>query len=357
MKKKILVTAGCIATPALVGYAAYWYISLRHIEKTDNAYVKADMILISPKVNGYVAEVAVHDNEAVKAGQRLIRIGNADYTAKVEQLNAARRSQEAALRTLTLQKALQRSQIAQAEAVLLAAIAQSEKAAADYRRDEMLIKNGFATKEQLERSRSTAAVGAATEARARAELQAARDQLAVSNGKEQQLRADLEQSTAAAKVGMLDLQDTVVVAPAEGIVGNRNVEVGQYVKAGSQIMEVVPANKVYVVANFKETQIRGMRPGQKAEISVDAFPGALIEGMIDSVAPATGSEFSFLPAENATGNFTKIVQRVPVKIAIRPGQALSRSFKPGMSVSVAVNTGIQDSGAMRTARADTAPLQ
>jgi membrane fusion protein, multidrug efflux system len=219
-----------------------------------------------------------------------------------------------------------------------AAAAQRDKADADYKRMQALEKNGFVAREQLESRRSAVDIAAATLTQMQAELQATRDQLAISTGREEQLRADLRQSTAVAKQGQRDLHDTVIVAPADGVVGNRTVEVGQYVKTGTQLLSLVPAQHVYVVANFKETQIRSMHPGQNATISVDALSGAELQGVIDSLAPATGSEFSLLPSENATGNFTKVVQRVPVKVMIVPGQALAQNVRSGMSVNVSIDT-------------------
>jgi membrane fusion protein, multidrug efflux system len=336
-KARFLIIAA-LAASAAAGYAARWVTVLRYVESTDNAYAKADMISISPRVPGYVAEVVVRDNQLVKAGDPLVRIDSGDYAVKVEQLDAARHSQEAALATLGLQKTLQRSQIAQAQAAVQAAAAQRDKADADYKRMQALEKNGFVAREQLESRRSAVDIAAATLTQMQAELQATRDQLAISTGREEQLRADLRQSTAVAKQGQRDLHDTVIVAPADGVVGNRTVEVGQYVKTGTQLLSLVPAQHVYVVANFKETQIRSMHPGQNATISVDALSGAELQGVIDSLAPATGSEFSLLPSENATGNFTKVVQRVPVKVMIVPGQALAQNVRSGMSVNVSIDT-------------------
>lgn len=338
MKKKALAVIAITSTLLVATYGTYWAMYLRHVESTDNAYLKADSVLISPKINGYVAEVAVRDNQSVDVGQTLVRIEPADYLAKVEQQNAATRAQEAAQITLERQKSLQRSQITQAEAALRAAAAQLTKATLDYGRDQTLVAKGFATKEQLDTSRLEAEVAAAGVARTKAELQAAKDQLEVSTAREAQVKADLQQSVAVAKVGQLDLDHATLIAPTKGVIGNKAVEVGQYVKAGTQLMIVVPLNKVYVLANFKETQVRNMRPGQKATVTVDAFSGTALEGVIDSISPATGSEFSLLPPENATGNFTKIVQRVPVKIALPANSALAQNMRPGMSVAVTVDT-------------------
>ena len=336
--KKILFSITAVIFFAITAYATYYALVLRFLEKTDNAYVKADSILISPKINGYVAEVAVQDNQEVHSGAALVQIEASDYTTKLEQQIAALRSQEAALVTLNYQKILQRSKIYQAEATLRSFDAQQSKAAMDYERSLVLFSKGFITKEQGDSSRTVANMASAGVDRAKAELQETRDQLTVLTAREAQIRADIEQNAAVVKSVQLDLHNSTLIAPINGFIGNKMVEVGQYVKAGTQLMMIVPLDKAYIVANFKETQIRTMRPGQKVQINIDAYSNTVLEGVIESIAPATGSEFSLLPPENATGNFTKIVQRVPVRIAILPGHVLGRNIKPGMSVSVTVDT-------------------
>jgi membrane fusion protein (multidrug efflux system) len=338
MKKKVFPVIVILTTLAGAGYATYWHQVLRYIESTDNAYLKADSVVVSPKISGYVVQVPVRDNQKVSVGQTLVRIEAADYQAKVEQQGAATLAQEAALGTLARQKVLQQTQIAQAEAALRAALAQSGKAAQDYSRDKQLLGKGFATKDQTDTSRLTSEVADAQVARARAELQAAREQIAVTGAREVQTKADLKQAQALSKTGQLDLGHTDLLAPIAGFIGNKVVENGQYVRAGTQLMTVVPLESVFVIANFKETQLKNLRPGQKAKIVVDAYAEQHFEGVIDSIAPATGSEFSLLPPENATGNFTKIVQRVPVKIALPANLAVKQNLRPGMSVMVTVDT-------------------
>lgn len=338
MKKKVVLIVAISAILAGTAYAVYWNQHLRHNESTDNAYLKADNVIISPKISGYVVEVSVRDNQKVNAGQPLVRIEADDYQAKVEQQGAATLAQEAGLVTLDRQKSLQRSQILQAQAALRAALAQANKATQDYARDKALLAKGFATKDQTDNSRLAVDLAEAGVARSKAELQAARDQLAVTDAREAQNKADLQQTVALAKIGQLDLRHATLQAPINGFIGNKAVEVGQYVRAGTQLMTVVPLDKVFVVANFKETQIKNMHPGQQAKIIVDAYAGKTFEGVIDSIAPAAGSEFSLLPPENATGNFTKIVQRVPVKIALPSNLALTQNLRPGMSVAVTIDT-------------------
>jgi membrane fusion protein (multidrug efflux system) len=342
MRKKLLAVVAVALAASVSGSVAYWVTWSRHFEKTDNAYVKADNIVISPKINGYVAQVLVKDHQRVVTGQALARVEPSDYEAKVEQQQAVLRSHQAALRALDRQKALQRAQIAQAEATMNAATAQAAKAALDYRRDEELFAKGYATRDRTDTSHLASEVATAVAARARAELAAAREQLSVTYAREEQLKADVQHSVAAAKAVQLDLDHATLLAPSAGVIGNRTVEVGQYVRAGSQLMTVVPADQIYVIANFKETQIHALRPGQHAIVVVDALPGVELDGIIESLAPATGSEFSLLPPENAVGNFTKIVQRVPVKIAISKHDARASDVRPGMSVAVTVDTRIKE---------------
>jgi membrane fusion protein, multidrug efflux system len=353
MKKKALLVAALVILLA-AGCGAYFVGGYRHLEKTDNAYIKADSIVISPKISGYVAEVAVGDNQFVAAGQPLLRIEPGDYQARLEQYTAAVASRQAALVALGRQKVQQLSRIAEAEAQLASVTAQMEKATAEYRRDKELVDKGFATVEQAEASLAASRMANSALARARAELAAARNEPNILNAQEVQLKADLQQSEAAAKVVQIDLRHATIVAPASGYVGNKTAETGQYVRAGSHLMTIVPEGRLYVVANFKETQVRDIRSGQRAVVSIDAMPGTELDGTVESIAPATGSEFSLLPPENAVGNFTKIVQRVPVRIALSEPAARSLRVRPGMSVVVAVDTRSTHDNASRSAQAQAA---
>jgi membrane fusion protein (multidrug efflux system) len=343
--KKILIPIGAtVCVLGVAAYVGYWALFWRQLERTDDAYIKVDSIVISPKISGYVAEVVVQDNQWVNAGQPLVRIEPGDYQAKVEQQEAALQSNEAALVTLTQEKAFQRSQITQAIATLNAANAQVAKAELDYLRFQQLIGKGFVSKAQVETSKLASEIASSGRDRTKAELAAAHDQLAILGAREAQLKADLRQSAAASKSVQLDLAHTTLVASSAGFVGNKTVVVGRYVKAGTQLMSIVPLDSVYVTANFKETQLRRIRPGQRATVTVDAFPGIELIGTVDSIAPAAGSEFSLLPPENAVGNFTRIVQRVPVKIIMAKSDGRARKLRPGMSVAVAVDTGADHAG-------------
>jgi membrane fusion protein, multidrug efflux system len=352
MKKNALLVAVPVVIVA-AGLGMYYASGYRYIEKTDNAYIKADSIVISPKINGYVAEVSVGDNQLVAAGQPLLRIEPSDYQVRLDQYSAAVASRQAALVTLDRQKTLQLSRIAEAEAQLQSAAAQVEKADAEYHRDKELVVKGFATVEQVETSQAAAKMAQSALAHARAALTAARDEANVLNAQEAQLKADLQQSAAAAKAAQIELGHATIVAPARGYVGNKTAEIGQYVKAGSHLMTIVPETHLYIVANFKETQLRDIRSGQRATVTVDAIPGTELDGTVESIAPATGSEFSLLPSENAVGNFTKIVQRIPVRIALSEQALHNRRIRPGMSVVVSVDTQIGSDGAPQTKQART----
>jgi membrane fusion protein (multidrug efflux system) len=319
-------------------YGFHWVVTSRYIEATDDAYVKSDSIVISPKVSGYVAEVLVKDNQWVKAGQALARIEPSEYQSKVDQQDAAQQSGQAALGTIKREQQLQRFLISQSSAAVGAANSQLAKNKVDLQREQKLLSQGFTTQEQIETVKLALDLATANAARVSAEFAAAQQKLAVLQGRELQLQAELKRNLAESKSVQLDLAHTILTAPISGFVGNKSVEVGRYVRAGTQLMFVVPLDQVYVTANFKETQIKALRHGQRVHVVVDAFPGEELMGSVDSISPATGSEFSLFPPENAVGNFTKIVQRVSVKIALDKAGHLVKLLRPGMSVGVTVNT-------------------
>ncbi|WMW81554.1 HlyD family secretion protein [Undibacterium cyanobacteriorum] len=319
--------------------------------------MKADNILVSPKVSGYVTSIDVNDNQEVKKGQALIHIDATDYQIKEEQTLAAVRSQQAVLVTTAYQENLQKSQIHQALANVRSAKVAYEKAVKDHSRDVALLAKGFISHDRSDASASQLEVSAAGLAQAEAQLQATRDQLQVIQSKSLQIKADIEQSEAQVRSARSDLHHAVVYAPSDGVVANKLVNLGQFVKAGTQLMTVVPSTQIYIQANFKETQLARLRKGQVVRIVVDADQTKPFAGVIDSLAPATGSEFSLLPAENATGNFTKIVQRVPVKIMLVDQQAKSQIadlLRPGLSVTVEVSTKERE-GANQDLRLGAAP--
>lgn len=338
-----LVKRGLLAAALLAGVAFgadfghhYWTVG-RFIESTDDAYVKADYTTVAPKVAGYIKEVLVNDNDAVKAGQVLARIDDRDYQAALSQARADLKAAEAAITNLDAQISLQQSIIAQARATLDASRASLAFAQSDAARSARLITNGAGTQSRAEQSQSLKDQSAAAVERDQAALVAAQHKVPVLRTQRDQTVAQRERAAAAAHQAELNLSYTEIVAAVDGTLGARSIRVGQFVTSGTQLMAVVPLHAVYVVANFKETQLTDMRPGQAVEIKVDSFPDVAIKGHVDSISPASGLEFSLLPPDNATGNFTKIVQRIPVKIVI-DDERLAGLLRSGMSVEPEVDT-------------------
>ncbi len=317
---------------------------------TDAAYVQADSSSVAPKVRGLVSQVLVAHNQAVKRGDPLVRIDPEEFDARVASADAdianaeaAAASARAALISLDAEQRLAGSNIRAAQTGIAAADAENVRAQADRKRYEDLADSGAVAKRDVERFRA-AAVGAQSAAdRSRAQLSVSQDQAAVTAAKRATLTANLAQAEAAVAraraASILARQDqthTVIVSPIDGVVGDRQAEPGDYVQPGTRLMTIVPMKALYVVANFKETQVARMLPGQEATIKVDALDGKALKGRVESFAPGSGSQFSLLPFEPGTGNFTKIVQRVPVRIRLDPGQAEVARLRPGLSTTVKV---------------------
>src|SRR5271169_5803042 len=338
MRKKFAITA-VVLVLALGGYGGWhWWTALRFLESTDDAYVASDVSVISPKVEGYLKEIRVRDNQAVKKGAVLFVIDDNDFAAKVAQAQAAVATEEAAIATYASQLDLQQAMIAQADATVQSAAADLTRTQQDFKRYSALMNTDFASRQRFEQAQADARKAEAEATKSRAALAAAQSQLGVLQSQRQEEMAKLQQARANLKLVQIDLANTVIRAPISGIAGNRAGQVGQYVKPGTEVVSVVPLPRVYVTANFKETQLTRMRPGQRAEVSVDAYPDHRLVGRIDSFAPASGAAFSLLPPDNATGNFTKIVQRVPVRIALPREGPLARLLRPGLSVTVTIDT-------------------
>jgi membrane fusion protein (multidrug efflux system) len=314
----------------------YWTIG-RFLESTDDAYVKADFTVIAPKVAGYITEVLVEDNAHVTAGQVLARIDDRDFRTALEQAQADVAAAKAAIGNLDAQLALQQSLIDQEKANIAAAQAASTFAKADNARYQDLVKTGFGSVQHAQSTQATLSEKQATVQGHQAALVAAQKKIDVLNTDRARLVAQAEHNQAVARQAELNLSYTTITAPVDGSVGARQLRVGQYVQAGSQLMAVVPLHAVYVVANFKETQLTHMRSGQKVELEVDSFPGVKLRGHVDSLAPASGLEFALLPPDNATGNFTKIVQRIPVKIVLDDPREAGQ-LRSGMSVEPTIDT-------------------
>jgi membrane fusion protein (multidrug efflux system) len=388
----VLLLAGAIVL-AITGNWNSW-VGSGETQETDDAYLRADLTPLSTRVSGIVAQVAVNDYQKVKAGDLLVQLKDDDYRAQVEQAEAVVRAAEAAIESNQRQKALQDARIAQAQAGIEAAKAQIAQAQAgieagqaqikdaegavaatkadvvrtesERKRQESLVEAGAATRQRLEqvvadaeRFRSIFASREAGLAQARAGLSARRSDLAqadaallgrhadweaqrrqraVLDGQDNQLRADLNAKQAGLKVAQTNLEYTRITAPTDGIVGERKVRAGQLVSPGTQALSLVQSEP-WVLANYKETQLTNVRKGDPVEIRIDALPRFVLKGRVEEIAPASGSQFALLPPDNASGNFTKIVQRIPVKIALETDANVRERLRPGMSVIARIKTG------------------
>jgi membrane fusion protein (multidrug efflux system) len=336
-KKKLpLFVAAAAAVVLLIG-GVFWWQNKQRWEATENAYVQADTVVVSPQLTGYVAEVLVSDNQRVAPGQELVRLDQAEALAAVRQAEANVAAAEAAVRNVDDRASLGQAQVAQAAAGVTSAQAQAQVAGADLDRYGKLADSGWVSAQRLQTVRAGAAEARAGVAQASAALEAQRRTVGALGSAREQALAQVEQARAALAQARINLDRTVIRAPVGGVVGARAVRPGQYVRPGGALMSVVPLGRTFVVANFKETQVGRMRVGQRVEISADAFPGQHIIGRVESFAPATGSEFAMIPVENDVGNFTKITQRVPVRIALDGASPLVNALRPGLSVAVKVD--------------------
>jgi membrane fusion protein (multidrug efflux system) len=338
MRKAIgLVVLALVLVAAAAGGWRWWTVG-RFIQSTDDAFIQADISAVSPKIQGYVRDVRVVDNQEVKAGDVLVVIDEREFGARLDQARATLEAQQAALAMLATRRVWQQAMIDQADASVAGAEAEQRRAQLELARQRDLARADVASRQKFETSDADQHKADAALARAKAALVAERDQLAMLDAQRPQEEARQHQAEAALRLTQNDLDDTIIRAPVDGVVGNKGVQVGQLVKAGTLLLAVVPLAQVYVIANFKETQLAGMHPGQQVSLTIDAFPGVSLRGFIESFAPASGALFSLLPPENATGNFTKIVQRVPVRIALAPDETLRRRLRPGLSAIVEVDT-------------------
>jgi membrane fusion protein, multidrug efflux system len=324
----------------IAGAADFGYDYLTHgryLEATDDAYVKADSTIISPKVSGYIAQVLVGDNEKVKAGQLLAVIDDRDFRTALDQANADVAASEAAVRNLDAQITLQQPVIEQGTADIAAAEANLKFAQEEQQRYDGLMKTGSGTIQRAQQTDAALREKVAQLQHGKSGLLAAQRKVDVLTTDRAKAVAQLDHARAVAQQAELNLSYTKISAPVDGTVGARSLRVGQFVQAGTQLMAVVPLEAVYVVANFKETQLTHVRDGQPVEIRIDGFHETRLRGHVDSLSPASGLEFALLPPDNATGNFTKIVQRVPVKIVL-DDHTLSGLLRPGMSAEPTVDT-------------------
>ncbi|GIQ75998.1 HlyD family secretion protein [Bradyrhizobium sp. RD5-C2] len=309
------------------------------IQTTNDAYVRAELTQLSSRVSGEVLTVAISDFQRVKAGDLLVQIDPADYQAQVAQAEAGVVGAQAALDNLNNQVELQYATIAQAEASRLSAEAQQTLARQEQERQQSLSQTDAGTRQRLEQATASYAKSEADVQASRAVIAAQRHQLEVLQGTKKQRAADLDAAKALLASAKLKLGYTRIVAPFDGVTGERQVQPGDYVNIGTNLINVVPLPNVYVIANYKETQLTNVKPGQPVEVTVDTFSGQTLRGVVERIAPASGSQFALLPPDNATGNFTKVVQRIPVRIQFDKGQPLLERLLPGMSVVTRINTG------------------
>ncbi len=320
---------------AIAAGILYWLKAIHPFETTDNAYLKAHTSLISPKETGYVREVLFQDNQKVMPGDLLVVIDDHDFQARVAQAEAQVLLEKARIKTLETDKRTQGAKIRQEVANIAASEADLDRAAKDLKRFGNLAEEGAVSAQTRDTAESAHKQANAQRDKVRSARQEAESHLAALDAQIEETGARIKAAEANLELARISLANTHITAPMAGIIGNRSVQVGQLVKPGSALGFLIPLEDLFVEANFKETQIAHMQPGQPVQIKIDAYPDEVFDGVVDSFSPASGSEFSMLPPENATGNFTKIVRRVPVKIAFQPGNDLSR-LKPGLSTVVKV---------------------
>ncbi|WP_295864378.1 HlyD family secretion protein [uncultured Xanthomonas sp.] len=336
--KWTLLLIGLLVVIGLVVWLIYYLTTGRYLQETNNAYLQADTVAVAPRVNGYVTAVYVRDNQSVAAGQPLLEIDPRTYRATLEQAQAAIAVRQADIAAAEAGLQAQRASLLQARTQVTAAAASLRFAQGEAKRFGPLAASGADTHEHYEsivhdRDRAQAQFDAA-----KAQVVAAESQVQGTSAKLDQARAGLVQAQADAAQAEVAVEDTRLTARIAGRIGDKTVQVGQFVAAGTRLMSVVPVDALYLSANFKETQVGLMRPGQPARIEVDALSGVELDGVVESIAPGTGSQFALLPPENATGNFTKVVQRVPVRIRLKAGAEARKVLVPGMSVTVTVDT-------------------
>ena len=334
--RRIILGAVALVALGFAGKYGYEYLTVGRFQiSTDDSYVKADTSILSTKIGGLVTETPVLNNTPVKAGDVVLRLDASDYQSAVAAAKAKMATQQAAIATIEQQKLAQTAQIAAAQAQIQSAKSTELNAAQTQQRASVLVKTAAGSQQALDdatHARDTAAAGTAV---AEANLNAAQAQLAVLNANAEQAKSTLNELQVALDKANRDATSTEIRAPFDGVVANRSVAPGEYVAPGTNLLALVPVSQSFITANFKETQLADVHAGQKAEITVDAYKGQTFEGTVASLSPASGAEFSLLPPDNATGNFTKITQRFPVKILLP--EEVSLRLRPGMSVSVSVD--------------------
>ncbi|TSJ64025.1 HlyD family secretion protein [Starkeya sp. 3C] len=337
LRRRLIEAVAGLALLAGAAYAGYEYwTDWRFEESTDDAYVQADIVPIAPQVSGYLITVNVTDNQPVRKDDVLAVIDPRDYQAAVAQAEADVAEAKATIDSQVAQLNEQQAVIAEARAQI-----DSDQAALTFAQQNdvrftKLAKDGYGPVETAQQTASQIAQAQATLAHDTAALDAAQKQVAILDAQLAQARASLGHNEAALDTAKLNLGYTELKAPVDGVVGARTLRVGQFVEPGNQLLAVVPLQATYIIANYKETQLTDVKPGQPVSIAVDTFPGVTVRGFVTSLAPASGQEFALLPPDNATGNFTKIVQRIPVRVDLDPTDPLAGQIRPGMSVTTTI---------------------
>jgi membrane fusion protein (multidrug efflux system) len=340
-RRKAIVIGGLVGIVVLIAgglFGLHYYTTGRYLIETDDAYTQADDVAISAQVSGQVRELTVTDNQQVRKGQVILAIDDRTYRAEVDQAQADFVSASVNVANAMAQISLQDAVIAQSESDVRAAQAAVVFAQEEYNRYTKLAKTLAGSVQNQQRTAADLQQKKADLVKAQAALETERKRKNLLETAERQAEAAVTKTQAALEQAKIDLGYTTIVAPVDGVIGDRAVEVGQYVQPGTRLLTIVPMQQLYVVANYKETQLDRLHDGQPVEIEVDAYPGETVKGKVESLAPGSGSQFALLPPENATGNFTKIVQRVPVKILIDRDDPLKGRLRPGLSVIATVDT-------------------
>jgi membrane fusion protein (multidrug efflux system) len=337
-RKLVLIGIGALLALAAAGYGVHYFLLGRFLVSTDDAYVRANNTTLGARVSGHIAAIIPGDNAVVRTGDVVFRIDDGDYRIAVDAARTKIETQQATIDRIGRQVTAQESAVAQAQANLVSAQAGQKRADLDYDRQQTLNSKGYATHATFEQSEAGRDQGLAGVKAAQAAYEAARDNVEVTRAQQNEARAQLAELQTALAKAQRDLDFTEVRAPVDGMFSNRMVSTGDYIVVGQRLANVVPLDDVFIDANFKETQLVRIRPGQPVTISVDAYGHRKFEGFVDSISPAAGSVFTLLPPDNATGNFTKIVQRLPVRVRVPKDVARQNLLRAGMSVYATVDT-------------------
>jgi membrane fusion protein (multidrug efflux system) len=337
-RKRVAMAGAALLLAVGAGwFGEHWWTVGRFIESTDDAYVGGDVTVLAPKVAGFIAQVAVTDNQRVRAGDLLVRIDDRDFRAALQKADAAVAGAQATLVNLAAMRREQIALVAEEQAELASAQAEVGRAGYDVDRYRALSEVQFASVQRFQQADADNRKARAAAAKSAAAVDAATRQIEVIDSQRQEAEAALAGAIADRETARLNLSYTELRAPIDGTVGNRSARAGAYATVGAELLSLVPAHGLWVDANFKENQLAHMRPGSPASVEVDTLPGVPFHGHVASLAPATGAVFSVLPPENATGNFTKIVQRVPVRILLDGDTVGIDQLRPGLSVTADVD--------------------